>query len=102
MVETVGATPLTASTVVARVAATQPVAAVSSATTQTAVAAETASSSTALSNVARQLSTSAPVDTDRVSKIKKAIQEGKFPLLPTTIADRLLALKLQWDGNEQA
>ncbi|MBM3929083.1 MAG: flagellar biosynthesis anti-sigma factor FlgM [Sphingomonadales bacterium] len=45
---------------------------------------------------------SAPVDADRVSKIKKAIEDGKFPLLPATIADRLLALKLEWNPNEAA
>ncbi|KQN24988.1 hypothetical protein ASE86_01560 [Sphingomonas sp. Leaf33] len=45
---------------------------------------------------------SAPVDAERVSKIKKAIEDGKFPLLPATIADRLLALKLEWNPNEAA
>lgn len=43
-----------------------------------------------------------PVDVDRVAKIKQAIQDGKFPLIPTTIADRLIALKLEWNPNEPA
>ncbi|MES2337044.1 MAG: flagellar biosynthesis anti-sigma factor FlgM [Pseudomonadota bacterium] len=43
-----------------------------------------------------------PVDVDRVSKIKKAIEDGKFPLIPSTIADRLIAFKLQWNPNEPA
>lgn len=45
---------------------------------------------------------SAPVDADRVARIKKAIADGKFPLVPSTIADRLLALKLQWNPNDAA
>ena len=53
------------------------------------------------SGVARALAASPPVDTDRVATIKKAIAEGRFPILPTTIADRLLAFKLRWhpDGS---
>jgi len=43
-----------------------------------------------------------PVDLERVSKIKKAIEDGNFPLVPSTVADRLLALKLQWNPNDQA
>ena len=44
----------------------------------------------------------APVDTDRVARIKKAIQEGRFPLVPSTVADRLLALKMEWNPNDPA
>jgi negative regulator of flagellin synthesis FlgM len=43
-----------------------------------------------------------PVDLERVSKIRKAIEDGKFPIYPTTIADRLLALKLEWSPNDPA
>jgi len=49
------------------------------------------------------MAASAPVDTDRVAKIKKAIADGNFPIVPATIADRLIALKLQWhpdDGSQ--
>ena len=45
------------------------------------------------------MAASAPVDADRVARIKKAIEEGRFPLVPTTVADRLLALKMQWDPS---
>ncbi|WP_343521396.1 flagellar biosynthesis anti-sigma factor FlgM [Sphingomonas sp.] len=45
---------------------------------------------------------SAPVDAERVARIKKAIADGKFPLVPSTVADRLLALKLQWNPHDQA
>ena len=49
---------------------------------------------------AKTLSASPPIDTDRVATIRKAISEGRFPLSPATIADRLIALKLDWNGNE--
>ena len=45
------------------------------------------------------MAASPPVDADRVAAIKKAIAEGRFPILPATIADRLIALKLQWNPN---
>ncbi|MDJ0276556.1 flagellar biosynthesis anti-sigma factor FlgM [Sphingomonas sp. 2R-10] len=51
---------------------------------------------------AKTLSASPPVDTDRVATIRKAISEGRFPLSPATIADRLIALKLDWNSNEPA
>ncbi|WP_447413021.1 flagellar biosynthesis anti-sigma factor FlgM, partial [Clostridium perfringens] len=48
------------------------------------------------------LAAEAPTDADRVQEIRRAIQNGSFPILPATIADRLIALKLNWDGNEKA
>jgi negative regulator of flagellin synthesis FlgM len=54
-----------------------------------------------LKALAQPLATAPPVDVDRVSKIKKAIADGKFPLVPSTVADRLLALKLEWKPHEQ-
>jgi len=51
-------------------------------------------------SLAKALAASAPVDKDRVATIKRAIQTGTFPILPATIADRLLALKLEWNGRE--
>lgn len=55
-----------------------------------------------LQALAQPLAAQPPVDVERVAKIKKAIADGNFPLVPSTIADRLLALKLQWKPNEQA
>ncbi|MBN2973597.1 flagellar biosynthesis anti-sigma factor FlgM [Roseomonas aeriglobus] len=80
---------------VAPVAAVQ----VSQPTAETTVATRASSTLQALSKPA---AASAPVDAERVSKIKKAIEDGKFPILPATIADRLLALKLEWNPNETA
>ena len=34
--------------------------------------------------------------------LRKAIADGRFPLSPATIADRLIALKLDWNSHEPA
>lgn len=46
--------------------------------------------------LSRSMASSAPVDSERVARIRRAVQEGRFPLIPSTIADRLLALKFDW------
>ena len=52
--------------------------------------------------LAGAMASEAPVDGDRVARIKKAIADGTFPTVPATIADRLLALKMEWDPNDAA
>jgi negative regulator of flagellin synthesis FlgM len=54
-----------------------------------------------LRSLAKTLASTPPVDGDRVAQIKRAIQTGTFPILPATIADRLLALKLEWNGRDR-
>ncbi|WP_294080033.1 flagellar biosynthesis anti-sigma factor FlgM [Sphingomonas sp.] len=61
-----------------------------------------AAQTSAASALTQSAAASAPVDVERVARIKKAVQEGRFPLVPSTVADRLLALKFQWDPHEQA
>jgi negative regulator of flagellin synthesis FlgM len=78
-----------------RLAPVAPVAPVKAATGD----AQVAQASTAAS-LTRTAAASAPVDAERVARIKKAVEDGKFPLIPSTIADRLLALKFQWNPNE--
>jgi negative regulator of flagellin synthesis FlgM len=34
---------------------------------------------------------SAPVDADRVKEIRKAVEEGRYPVVPTRIADAIIA-----------
>jgi len=51
------------------------------------------------SGIASALAASAPVDLERVARIRKAISTGNFPILPATIADRMLALKYDWDPH---
>src|SRR5687768_4688278 len=67
-----------------------------------AVRGEEKSVETAASELSEAMAAEAPVDSERVARIRKAIEEGRFPILPSEIADRLIALKLQWDPNDPA
>ena len=58
--------------------------------------------SPALAGIARDMAASPPVDVDRVAQIKAAIASGTYPILPETIADRLIALKLDWTPDDKA
>lgn len=53
-------------------------------------------------DLSRAMASEAPVDSDRVAEIRKAVQDGTFPIVPAQIADRLIALKLQWSPNDDA
>ncbi|RYE03094.1 MAG: flagellar biosynthesis anti-sigma factor FlgM [Sphingomonadales bacterium] len=55
---------------------------------------------TAASELTANMAAKPPVDSERVARIKKAIEDGNFPLVPSTVADRLLALKMQWNPND--
>ncbi len=37
-----------------------------------------------------------PVDLERVAKIRHAIENNTYPIVAETIADRLIAIKLNW------
>ena len=101
MVDSIGSTPLNGSGSVSRVAAPAAAPTVQPALKKAAEQAP-AAADTQLGALARSLAASPPVDGDRVGLIKKAIQNGSFPILPATIADRLLALRLNWDGHDAA
>ncbi len=102
MVETIGQMSVSGERSVIRAAAVPPAPAVATPVqTQTPPPAQPAIASQATS-VAQQLSATAPLDMERVSKIKRAIADGSFPILPSTIADRLLALRLEWSPNGKA
>jgi len=98
MVDSIGSTPLNGSGSVSRVAAPAAAPAVQPAVQQ----ATQQAPATQLTNLARTLSAEPPVNSDRVDAIKKAIQNGSFPILPATIADRLIALRLDWVSNDAA
>ena len=100
--DSIGTTPLNGSGSVSRVAAPAATPVVQPAGQQAAQQAPAASNATQLSNLARTLAAEPPVDSDRIDEIKKAIQNGSFPILPATIADRLLALRLNWNGHDAA
>jgi negative regulator of flagellin synthesis FlgM len=52
--------------------------------------------------LAGQLAAQPPVDADRVARIKRAIADGTFPILPATIADSILALRYDWMSDDAA
>lgn len=105
MVDSIGTTPSVAGDrTVARVAAATPTTVV-----QTPVRPQTsapASSQPAVLSdslaLAKSMAAAPPVNATRVAEIKKAIASGTFPILPATIADRLMALSLAWNSNETA
>ena len=45
---------------------------------------------------ARDMAAAPPVDRERVQQMKRAIQQGRFPIVPARIADRLIAAQLDW------
>ena len=94
MVDPVGFKPASLAPRLTPVAAAAPVRPVEGATQ--------AVTTSAAASLTQSAAASAPVDADRVARIKKAIADGNFPLVPSTIADRLLALKLQWNPNDAA
>ncbi|MES3154860.1 flagellar biosynthesis anti-sigma factor FlgM [Sphingomonas faeni] len=95
MVDSIGAKPSVAGDrTVARVAAATPATAV-----QTPVRPQASVLPESIA-LAKSMAAAPPVDAARVAQIKKAIASGTFPILPATIADRLMALKLSWNSNE--
>lgn len=66
------------------------------------VESEAKSVESAAAEISQAMASEAPVDAERVARIRKAIEDGRFPLVPSTIADRLLALRMQWNPNDQA
>jgi negative regulator of flagellin synthesis FlgM len=55
-----------------------------------------------LASAAREMAQKPPVDADRVAEIRKAIADGRYPILPYRIADHMLALKLNWSPDDAA
>lgn len=37
-----------------------------------------------------------PVDADRVAQIRKALQDGTYPLVPTRVADAIIAARISF------
>ncbi len=53
-----------------------------------------------LSALAFEFGKASPVDEKRVEEVKRAVRNGTYPIAPETIADRLLALKLNWSPKK--
>lgn len=51
--------------------------------------------------MARELSSRPPVDHERVQQIRRAIEEGRFPIVPARIADRLIAASMEWARDDE-
>ncbi|MGL4312809.1 MAG: flagellar biosynthesis anti-sigma factor FlgM [Sphingomonas sp.] len=100
MVDPIGAKPVTASdrraTSVEQARVPTQVATVSA---QVAPAAATPTVAAATVAVTRSLAAQPPVDLERVERIRSAIQRGTYPIVPETIADRLIALRLGWPND---
>ena len=72
--------------------------------TQAATSTQTASTATSTTDstapaVATTTTTSAgtiPENSDRVAAIKKAIEEGNYPIVPTQIGDAMIAASMLW------
>ena len=43
-----------------------------------------------------------PVDVERVQQIKKALQEGRYPIVPASIADNIIAAQYRWVEQDDA
>ena len=101
MVDSIGAKPSVAGDrSVARVAAATP-----ATTVQTPVQPQAKAPASVVPDsiaLAKSMASAPPIDASRVAAIKKAIAAGTFPILPATIADRLMALRLDWNSNETA
>ncbi len=104
MVDSIGAKPSVAGDrSVARIATATPTTAVQTPVQPQATPAS--SQPSVLSDslaLAKTMASAPPVNESRVAEIKKAIASNTFPILPATIADRLMALKLSWKSNETA
>ncbi|GAO39780.1 flagellar biosynthesis anti-sigma factor FlgM [Sphingomonas changbaiensis NBRC 104936] len=59
-------------------------------------ASEPAVAETSARETAKALAAQPPVDTDRVQQIRRALQEGRYPLVPAKIADRMIAAQMKW------
>lgn len=55
-----------------------------------------------LAAVVQNFAAAPPVDTERVARIRAAIANQTYPILPETIADRLIALKFNWRPHESS
>lgn len=92
MVDPVGAKPLAQDRSITRLAPASAIAR-SAPVVQDRAAPQTG---TGLSALIAEFAATPPVDLDRVARIRHAIANGQYPIAPETIADRLIALKLNW------
>lgn len=68
-------------------------------TAASATASSAAGQAAVVSSPTLSAGSTAPVDRERVSQIKKAVQTGTYPLLPTKISDAMIAAGFMLQGN---
>ncbi len=92
MVDPVGIKPVTHERSLARVAQTAPI------TRSRSVVQDDAETPVAggIAGLVAQYAATAPVDVNRVAEIRDAIAKGDYPIVAETVADRLIAIKLNW------
>lgn len=52
-----------------------------------------------LTAMARGAAHTPPVDSARVAQLRQAIADGSYTLSPDKVADRLIAMKNEWNGR---
>lgn len=97
MVDPIGARPVASDPKVGAVAASAPARPVAAAAPRDPDQPATASR---LHDVVSDYAKTPPVDLDRVARIRQAIAKGDYPIAPETLADRLIALKLNWSPHD--
>lgn len=91
MVDPVSTRPVTLGRSVAPLAKASPVAA-----PRSAVDGGSDAAATGIGALVAEYATTPPVDLDRVAKIRHAIETNSYPIIAETVADRLIAIKLNW------
>lgn len=61
---------------------------------------ETASKELALTALSAGFGKPSAAEEAHVAEVRQAVREGKYPITPETIADRMLALKLYWSPKK--
>lgn len=99
MVESIGTKPVKTDMGVMRIAAAAPAQPARASTNAAATGTGPANVAQA-GGLAQALAASPPVDLDRVVRVKQAIADGTYPIEPGTIADSMIALRLQFSKDD--
>ncbi|AJP73518.1 flagellar biosynthesis anti-sigma factor FlgM [Sphingomonas hengshuiensis] len=66
------------------------------------VASEAPAVQSTAAQLSAELAAKPPVDAERVARLRAAIQEGRYSRDPGAVADRMLALKNEWNSDDPA
>ncbi len=96
MVDPVGTKPVTQERSLARVAQTAPITRSRSVVQDDAETPVAGGVAGGVAGFVAEYAATPPVDLERVAKIRQAIANNSYPIVAETIADRLIAIKLNW------